>query len=133
MTENASSNELEALFVDDDQPAIDGALRMALAPVVGFTRDGKLVPKPPFLKLPDTGKILAALLARQAMTRLKIAGATLEATAETLADECAVPVKSCREHLSRFKSRKILDKNDNGYFLPVWSITEAAELVRPKN
>ena len=84
MTASPSSSELEALFVDDQQPAIDGALRLALAPVIGFTREGKLIPKAPFLKLPDTAKILAVLLAKQAMTRLKVPGVAPEANAEDL-------------------------------------------------
>src|SRR5689334_8429441 len=70
------SKELEALFVENSEQAIDSILRSCLESIVGFTRDGKLVTKSAFLKLPDTAKIIAILLARQAMTRLHVVGAS---------------------------------------------------------
>ncbi len=133
MTEQSSvPKELEALFVDDNEQAIDSLLRTCLEPIIGFTRDGRLVTKAPFLKLPDTARILAALLARQAMVRLHVPGAKAEAGAEQLGTDCAVPIKSCREYLSRFKSRRLLDKNESGYFVPIWAIPEVAEVIQKK-
>lgn len=132
MADQPQSKELEALFVDDSEQAIDSILRSCLEPVIGFTREGKLVTKAPFLKLSDSARILAALLARQAMSRLRLLGARSEATAEELAGDCAIPIKSCREYLSRFKTRRLLEKNDAGYFVPIWAIAEVAEAVRNK-
>ena len=127
--QQASPGELDVLFVEDSEQAIDGLLRAALVPIIGFTRDGRMVTKPPFLKLPDISRILAALLARQAMIRLKLAGAKLEATPDQLENECGVSLKSCREHLSRLKARRMLDKNDAGYFVPTWAIADVCQTV----
>lgn len=127
---SAVSRELEALLVDDSEQAIDGLLRNVLQPYVGFTREGRMVTKPQFLKLSDATRLLAALLARQAMIRLKLPGAKAEASAEELQNECMVPLKSARESLSRFKSRRLLDKNDAGYFVPTWAISDVAAAVQ---
>ncbi len=132
MADQLQSKELEALFVDDSEQAIDSVLRSCLEPIIGFTREGKLVTKAPFLKLSDSARILAVLLARQAMSRLRLHGARSEATAEELASDCAIPTKSCREYLSRFKTRRLLEKSEAGYFVPVWAIAEVAETVRSK-
>jgi hypothetical protein len=128
--ENPVSSELEALFVDSSEQAIDGLLRNALEPYIGFTRDSKIVTKAPFLKLADNLKLLAYLLARQAMVRLQLTGAVLAATAEHLATECHVPIKSAREHLSRLKGRRLLEKDDSGYFVPTWAISSASEALQ---
>jgi len=131
MAEN-SSKALEGLFVDDSEQAIDSLLRSSLEPIIGFTREGRLVTKAPFLKMPDTSKIIAVLLARQAMTRLHLPAARPEAGPEQLATECAVPVKSCREYLSRLKAKRLLEKNEGGYFVPTWAVPEATEAIRGK-
>jgi hypothetical protein len=127
-----TSKELEALFVEDGEQAIDSLLRATLEPLIGFTRDGRLVSKASFLSMPDTMKILAVLLARLAMSRLHLPGAQPEASAEKLANDCAVPLKSCREHLSRFKARRLLEKNDSGYFVPTWEVSDIAGMFRGK-
>jgi len=127
--EKQAGSELEALFLDDTEQAVDGMLRATLEPIIGFTRDGKLVTKSALLKLPDISRILAALLARQAMVRLKLPNARVEATADQLENEVAVPLKSCREHLSRLKARRMLDKNDSGYFVPVWAIADVCQMI----
>lgn len=126
------SSELEGLFVEDGEQAIDAVLRSALENLVGLTRDGRLIPKPAFQKLSDPNRVLVALLAKQAMARLRIPDAGPEATADRLAEECMVPVKSCREYLSRFKSRRLLDKNQKGYFIPAWAVSSVAEAVQKK-
>jgi hypothetical protein len=129
-TENTSPRELEALFVDSDEQAVDSLLRATLEPLIGFTRDGKIVTKSGFLKVADTAKILTNLLARQAMVRLQIPGAKLSATPDQLASDCAVPLKSAREHLSRLKAKRLLDKDETGYFIPTYAIPGAVEAVQ---
>jgi hypothetical protein len=134
MSDNkGSQTELESLFVDESgEEAIDTVLRTVLEQFVGFTRDGKIVTRQSFLKLSDPTRILVALLARRAMVRLNIPGAKQEAGADQLAAECLVPLKSCREHLSRYKSRRLLEKNLTGYFVPAWAVPDAAAAVLKK-
>ncbi len=127
---SAVSRELEALLVDDSEQAIDGLLSNVLQPYVGLTREGRMVTKPQFLKLSDATRLLAALLARQAMIRLKLPGAKAEASAEELQNECMVPLKSTREYLSRLKSRRLLEKGEGGYFVPTWAISDVAAAVQ---
>ena len=131
-TQRETTSELEALFVDEGVQAIDSVLRTVLEQFVGFTRDGRIITKPPYLKLSDPTRVLVSLLGRQAMARLKISGVRQEANPEELASECLVPVKSCREYLSRLKARRLLDKNEAGYFVPTWAVSNVATVVLKK-
>jgi hypothetical protein len=124
------SKDLEALFVEEGEQAVDSKLRTVLEGYVGFTRDGRIVTKPAFLKLSQQSRILVALLARQAMVRLKLEGALLERSAESLQEECLIPLKSCREYLSRLKKRRLIEKNASGYFVPIWAISTVAEALQ---
>lgn len=126
------SKELEGLLVDEGEQAIDAVLRGVLEPYIGFMRDGRMITKPQFLKLSDPTRILVALLGRQAMVRLGLPGAKAEASADRLQGECMVPLKSCREYLSRFKSRRLLAKNEVGYFVPTWAVSDVAATVQKK-
>jgi hypothetical protein len=63
------------------------------------------------------------------MVRLNLPGATAEASADLLHTECGVPLKSSREYLSRHKSRRLLDRNERGYFVPSWAVADVAEAV----
>jgi hypothetical protein len=128
--ENTPASELEALFVDSSEQAVDSLLRGALETLVGVTRDGKIVRKAPFLKLADTAKILTYLLARQALVRLQVPSAKLSATADQLSTECGVPLKSTREHLSLLKAKRLLDKDQEGYLVPTWAISNVVETIR---
>lgn len=132
MAEREMSKELQALLVDDGEQAIDGLLRRALEPYARFTREGRVITKEQFLKLSDPSKLLVFLLARQAMVRLKLPSAAAESTADTMHSECGVPLKSAREHLSRLKSRRLLDKNDAGYFVPIWAVSNVVDLISGK-
>jgi hypothetical protein len=125
-----TSRELEALFVDDGEEAVDGLLKATLEPVVGFTREGRIVTKALFLKLQLPAKVLAVMLARLAIVRLKVPGAKAEATSEQLVSECMATVKAVRECLSRLKRKNLLSKNDVGYFVPVWAVDKAVQEVR---
>jgi len=125
-----SSKELESLYVDNDEAALDSMLRMALSPLLGFTRDGKIISKDPYLRLSLPARILSSLLARLAMVRLGVPGAKAESTAEDLAEDCLAEVKACRECLSRLKGRKLLDRNQGGYFLPIWAASKAVAEIR---
>ena len=132
MDDTKQSSELEGLLIEDGDQAIDSMLRRVLAPYVGFTRAGKMITKAPFLELGDSARLLVALLARQAAARLALPGAAPEADAEALHAECQVPLKSCREYLSRFKQRRLLEKNETGYFVPTWAMASVAEVVPSK-
>lgn len=126
-------SELEGLFVDRSEQAIDTVLRSVLEQFVGFTRDGRIVTKPAFLKLAGPSRIMVVLLARQAMLRLGIPGATQEATPDNLAPECLIPLKACREYLSRLKARRLLDKSTAGYFVPTWAVSAASAAILKKS
>jgi hypothetical protein len=125
-----AARELEALFVDDSEEAVDGLLKAALEPLLGFTRDGKIVTKAPFLKLQLPAKVLSVMLARLAIVRLKVPGAKAEATSEQLESECMATVKAVRECLSRLKRKNLLAKNGVGYFIPVWAVTKAVQEIQ---
>ena len=119
--------ELEALFVDENEQAVDRVLRTTLGPFLGLTRDGRILTKDPFLRLQLPAKVLIVMLARLAAVRLGVAGAKAEANADQLQSECMAPVKACRECLSRLKRRNLLAKNDLGYFMPIWAVTRAVQ------
>ena len=123
------SKELEALIVDDSDEAIDIVLRRALEPYMRFSREGRMIRKEPFLMLSDPAKLLVHLLGRRAMTRLSLPNAAAEVTADVLHTECGVPLKSCREYLSRFKGRRLLEKDSHGYFVPTWAVADVAAAV----
>jgi hypothetical protein len=125
----AVTNELEGLLIEDGEQAIDSILRKALEPYVAFTRSGKMITKPAFLKLGDSVRVLVALLGRQAAVRLGLPGVVPEANAEALHPECQVPRKSCAEYLSRYKQKHLIEKNETGYFVPTWAIASVAAAV----
>jgi hypothetical protein len=119
-----TSKELESLFVDDSEQAIDALIRTTLAPLVGLTRDGKIVARDAFLKLSLPARILAVALAHLALTRLGVPDASVHVSAERLAIECMAPLKACRESLSRLKAKNVLSKDASGYFVPVWAVAK---------
>ncbi len=122
-------NELEGLLVDEDEQAGDKLLREVLEKFVGLTREGRVVTKPAYLKLSHQNRLLVSLMARQAMARLGLPSATVEASAEALEKEAMVPLKSCREYLSKLKKARLLDKNKRGYFVPLWSLSNVAGVL----
>ena len=124
------SKELEGLFVDESEQAVDGLLRTTLEPLLGFTRDGKIVTKKLFLEQSVPARVLTVLLARLAMVRLNVPSARAEATPEQLESECLAPVKACRESLSRLKGKGLLDKNEAGYSIPIWAVSKAVGEIK---
>jgi hypothetical protein len=131
--EKEISRDLQGLLVEEGEQAIDSLLRTALEPYIAFTRAGRMITKPQFLELSDPAKILVALLGRLAMVRLHLPGAKVEASAEQMQSECMIPLKSTREYLSRHKSRRLLEKNASGYFVPTWSVAEVVSTLRGKH
>lgn len=127
--EPEEQNELAGLFVENSEQAVDSLLRSTLEPLLGLTRDGKVVTKPAFVKLSIPARILSILLARQAMVRLKVPGARASASPEELETECLAQLKTCREVLSKLKARKILIRDGEGYAVPVWAIPQAVASV----
>ena len=77
-------------------------------------------------------RVLVVLLGRQAAVRLALPGAVPEADAEVLHPECQVRPKSCAEFLSRHKQKHLIEKNEAGYFVPMWAIASVAALVQPR-
>jgi hypothetical protein len=124
------SKELESLFVDESEQAVDGLLRSTLEPLLGLTREGRIVTKAPFLGQSVPARILTVLLARLAMARLKVPNARTESTPEQLESECLAPVKACRECLSRLKSKGLLTKNEAGYSIPIWAVSKAVGEIK---
>jgi hypothetical protein len=121
-------SELEKLLVDTAEGDVDRILLEALNGRVSLDRaTGKILPRPGLYKMPQRGRLIVLLLARHAVRILTLPGANTEATPEALAAEAQVPVKSCREYLSRLKSSGVVQKGSVGYELPVWSIFRAVE------
>ncbi len=124
------SKELEGLFIDEGEQAVDGLLRETLEPLLGLTREGRIVTKAPFLQHSVPTRVLAILLARLAIVRLHLPNAVAEATAEQLQSECLAPVKACRECLSRLKGKGVLAKNEAGYSIPIWAVSKAVGEIK---
>lgn len=117
------SNELEALFADSEEADVDHRLRECLAGKVAIERaTGRLLVKPPLFELPQQDRILTLLLARHAIRRLGVPDAQLEAEPTTLAGEGQVSLKNCREYLSRFKAKRVIEKGKTGYYVPDWNL-----------
>jgi hypothetical protein len=124
------SKELEGLFVDESEQAIDGLLRATLEPLLGITREGRIVTKALFLEQSVPARILAVLLARLAMVRLNVPNASAEATPEQLESECLAALKACRECLSRLKGKGLLAKGATGYFIPIWAVSKVVGEIK---
>ena len=124
------SKELEGLFVDEGEQAVDGLLKATLEPLLGLTRNGKIVTKPAFLEQSVPARVLAVLLARLASVRLNVPNARAEATPEQLESDCLTPVKACRECLSRLKGKGLLAKTERGYSVPVWAVSKAVGEIK---
>jgi len=124
------TNPLQGLIVDEGEQAIDTRLNEVLRSFLAFTKDGRIVSKPEFLKLSHPNRILVALLGRHAMVRLCLPNAALEAAPEDLVRDCLVKLKSCREYLSRMKTQRLLEKNEKGYFVPTWALPNATDAVK---
>lgn len=127
--ETGKTNELESLLVEENEQAVDVLLRKALTGLVGFTREGSVITKPAFLQLSHQNRILVSLLARQAMVRLNLPNASAEAAPGILQAECMVPLKSCREYLSKLKKSRLVDKNAQGYFIPLWAVSNVVDVI----
>ena len=118
-----SSSELESLFADSGEADVDHRLRECLAGKVAIERaTGRLLVKPPLFELPQQDRILALMLTRHAIRRLGVPDAQLEADPATLAGEGQVSLKNCREYLSRFKAKRVIEKGNAGYYVPDWNL-----------
>jgi|SRR5882672_476821 len=124
-------SELEKLLVDTAEGDVDRILLEALSGRVALDKStGKILPRPGLYKLPQRARLIVLMLARHAVRILTLPSASAEATPEALAAEAQVPVKSCREYLSRLKSSGVVQKGGVGYELPVWSIFRAVEELK---
>ena len=114
------------LILDQDS-VTDELLKKQLAPYVGLSgTEDRIVPKSDFMALPQPKKIVLYLLARHAMVRLGIPGASLAAQTERIAESCLVHPKSCTEVLSRLKATGMVTKGDDGWSIPVHSLLRVA-------
>jgi hypothetical protein len=129
-TTKGVSKELESLFVDDSEQAVDSLLKATLEPLLGLTREGRIVTKPPFLEQSIPARVLTVLLARLATVRLNVPNARAEASPEQLESECLTAVKPCRECLSRLKGKGLLAKTEAGYSIPIWAVSKAVGEIK---
>ena len=126
-------NILEQLFVDEDE-VTEKLIAELLSPNLGLSKTAdKVVPKARFSGLSQTERLLLYLLARHAMVRLKVPGASLEAVTARIAEESLLPQKSCGETLSRLKASGLVGKNKAGYFVPTHSLLRVSEALRKGN
>jgi hypothetical protein len=130
MTEKHKS-ELEGLLVDAQEGDLDRALLAALEGRVALERSGKrLLPRPLLFDLSIRHRLLGLFLAREAMARLDLGEHEAEVEAAVLATESQVPIKTCREYLSRMVSQKLLEKGRQGYRLPRWNVLRALDELK---
>lgn len=124
--EGKKESILQELVLDQDK-VTDELLKDQLAPHVGLSStEDKIVPKPSFMRLPQPKKILLYLLARHAMVRLGIPGASYAAQTEKVAEGCLVHPKSCREGLSRLKAAGMVTRAEDGWSIPAHSLFRVA-------
>jgi len=124
--EGKKESILQELVLDQDK-VIDELLKDQLAPHLGLSStEDKIVPKASFMRLPQPKKILLYLLARHAMVRLGIPGASIAAETEKVAESCLVRPKSCSEGLSRLKAVGMVTRGENGWSIPVHSLLRVA-------
>src|ERR1041385_7404748 len=117
----AEDTGLGELFVDENAMT-DELIKRLLLPFLGLSRsEPKIIPRAEFGKLPQTNRILLYLLARHAMSKLNVPGATLDADSVTISESSLVPKKTCGELLSRMKSTGLIARTDSGYYIPVHS------------
>ncbi len=117
---------LADLLVDEIK-VTDELVKELLAPYVGLSKtEDKIVPKMEFTQLSQQQRILLYLLARHAMVSLNIPKASLHAKSERIAESCLVRLQTCRETLSRLKADGLVEKNKDGYSLPVHSLFRVA-------
>jgi hypothetical protein len=123
---NSKSTELEALLVENEEGDVDKLLLEALEGRIAMERgSGRIVPRPGLFKLSQPQRLIVLLLARHAALKLGLPDAKLEVPTEDLASCCQVPVKSCREQLSRMKAGGLINKGSSGYVLPSWNLLVA--------
>ena len=117
---------LGELILDQDK-VTDELLKEHVAPYVGLSAtEDKIAAKPEFLELPQPKRILLYLLARHAMVRLEIAGASGGAKTEKIAESCLIPQKSCTETLSRLKTVGMVTMDNGEWTIPVHSLLRVA-------
>lgn len=126
-----NKSELEALLIDSEEADIDKRLREVLEGKVAFDRtSGRLVVRPGLFALGQRERVLVLLLGRHALVRLGLPDACLEVDPAVLAEQAQVPLKNCREYLSRLKSKRIVEKKARGYALPTWNILLIADELK---
>jgi hypothetical protein len=124
--EKQKQSELESLLVENEEGDVDKVLRMTLEGRIAIERSsGLIVSRPGLFKLSQAQRLIVLLLARHASYRLGIPNISLEASAEDLASGAQVPVKNCRELLSRLKASGLISKGTAGYTIPKWNLLQA--------
>ncbi len=122
-TTGEGKSELEALLVEAEEGDVDRRLREAVEGRVAFERaTGRIIVRPPLLKLSQRQRILALLMARHVLSRLGLGSRELEVDPTVLANEAQVPLKNVREYLSKLKGEGKVTKGPKGYSVPSWNI-----------
>lgn len=123
-----SPSRLRSLIVDSTGTDTDELLFRVLENRIAFEKStGRLLPRHGLFELDWKQRLLLLLLARRARLRLEFPAASEQATAAELAAEAQVPIKTCREYLSRLKSTGLIERKGEGYALPDWNTLRAAE------
>jgi len=113
--------------VIDEEEITDELLKKLLISYVGLSKtEDKIIPRPEFGKLSQSDRVLLYLLARRAMVKLGIPGASFEADSSDVGESALVPRKSCGEILSRLKATGLIDKGPDGYFIPGHALLRVA-------
>ncbi len=122
--------KLEDLLVEEDDQNVDMLLGDVLKGRIAIEKaTGRVVPRPGLYRLSEQRRLLLLLLAPHAARKLGHAEAQLELSAEQLASQGQVPIKNCREQLSRLKGQAVISRGSNGYLLPAWNVLLAAETL----
>ncbi len=123
---------LEELFVDERR-LVEETIRNVLTPLLSLSKESdRILPKPAFQKLSVKQRIVAYLLARQAMNMSGIHGASENAQSERIAQDTMADLKTTREELSRLKAKFIEKRDDGSWYLPSVKIMLAAEFLTRK-
>ncbi len=129
-SEEVRRGELEGLLVEEEDRNVDKLMADVLTGRIAVEKaTGRVVPRAGLYRLSEQRRLLLLLLAPHAARKLGHADAQLELSPEQLASQGQVPIKNCREQLSRLKGQGVISRGSNGYLLPPWNVLLAAETL----
>jgi hypothetical protein len=110
----------------------DGELAAALHGKVGIAKENLNVRLfGPLVRDASKKRLVAAGLARHAMVRQGwIGDEDLSASADWFAKQIQQKPKSVTEELSRLKKAGLLERDERGWRVPSWALSQAIEFIR---